>query len=318
MKRIDFDDGIGAVEDKHGAGKDGWTNGTPSVPSSGTIPQDYWFDNVQEELAAIVEADGTALDGGNLTQVLSKVLLRTENAPQGNRSVVGPLAVRGGSTATSEAENPAFLMNTTQLGTWRQILAVNDDTPGVYTRLYINGEQMIFTRNAYWQNGAATWTTDSGSFTPAAIMLNLSGDTISSSHPSLTFYTGLTAGAWARSSVFSRRNMSTVVGVCNSTAGSPPTLSLDLDTGVSGVSLTAGQDGVRFTFDDAFYDSDYFISASVTTSNAAYDTDIVPAITAQTTTYLEIKPSVAQTGDGLLSLGTSNVKFMVECKGRIA
>jgi hypothetical protein len=62
-----------AETDKHGGGKDGWTNGDPGDPGSGTVPQEEWFDGVQEEIVTLIEAAGITpdeLDFGQLAEAL--------------------------------------------------------------------------------------------------------------------------------------------------------------------------------------------------------------------------------------------------------
>lgn len=47
-----------AKTDKHGSGKDGFTDGDPSTGEATTKLEDDWFDMVQEELCTVVERDG--------------------------------------------------------------------------------------------------------------------------------------------------------------------------------------------------------------------------------------------------------------------
>jgi len=57
--------------DKFGVGKPGFTNGNPSTGVPATDLEDQWFDHVQEELCALVEAAGGVVDGSTRTQVLT-------------------------------------------------------------------------------------------------------------------------------------------------------------------------------------------------------------------------------------------------------
>ncbi|WP_431477842.1 gp53-like domain-containing protein [Massilia eburnea] len=57
--------------DKFGAGKHGFTNGNAVAGIPATDLEDSWFDSVQEELCAIIEAAGLALDGSNRAQLLA-------------------------------------------------------------------------------------------------------------------------------------------------------------------------------------------------------------------------------------------------------
>lgn len=66
MKRID----TSTVEvDKHGTGRDGFTNGDPGVPTPATQLDETWFDHTQEELCRAVENDGATLDDDNFNQL---------------------------------------------------------------------------------------------------------------------------------------------------------------------------------------------------------------------------------------------------------
>ncbi len=70
MKRID----TSTVEtDKHGTGRDGFTNGNPGLLIPPTQLDDSWHDNVQEELARVVELEGVVLDGSDFEQVSEAV-----------------------------------------------------------------------------------------------------------------------------------------------------------------------------------------------------------------------------------------------------
>ncbi|SFG29333.1 hypothetical protein SAMN05518865_110160 [Duganella sp. CF458] len=57
--------------DKFGAGKHGFTNGNAVAGIPATDLEDSWFDHVQEEICAVIEAGGLALDGTNRAQLLA-------------------------------------------------------------------------------------------------------------------------------------------------------------------------------------------------------------------------------------------------------
>lgn len=67
MHRIDT---VTAQKDKFGAGKNGFTRGNPQTGVPATDLDDDYFDTLQEELAAIVEAAGDTLDKAKRNQVL--------------------------------------------------------------------------------------------------------------------------------------------------------------------------------------------------------------------------------------------------------
>lgn len=61
------------VVDKFGAGKHGFTNGNVVGGIPSTDLEDAWFDNVQEEIANVIEAAGVALNGAVKTQLLQSI-----------------------------------------------------------------------------------------------------------------------------------------------------------------------------------------------------------------------------------------------------
>lgn len=72
MKRIDSST---KSVDKFGAGKHGFTNGNPVTPIPSTQLDESWCDNIQEEIANVVEAAGIVLNGADRTQLLQAIQL---------------------------------------------------------------------------------------------------------------------------------------------------------------------------------------------------------------------------------------------------
>ena len=72
MKRIDTST---KSTDKFGAGKHGFTNGNPMTPIPSTQLDESWCDNIQEEIANVVEAAGLVLNGADRTQLLQAIQL---------------------------------------------------------------------------------------------------------------------------------------------------------------------------------------------------------------------------------------------------
>lgn len=72
MKRIDTST---KSTDKFGAGKHGFTNGNPMTPIPSTQLDESWCDNIQEEIANVVEAAGIVLNGADRTQLLQAIQL---------------------------------------------------------------------------------------------------------------------------------------------------------------------------------------------------------------------------------------------------
>lgn len=92
MHRIDTST---AQKDKFGAGKNGFTRGNPQTGTPATDLDDDYFDSIQEELAAIVEASGAALDKSKRNQVLTamKALLLSREHPFADIKADGTAAV---------------------------------------------------------------------------------------------------------------------------------------------------------------------------------------------------------------------------------
>lgn len=92
MHRIDTST---AQKDKFGAGKNGFTRGNPQTGTPATDLDDDYFDSIQEELAAIIEASGADLDKSKRNQVLTamKALLLSREHPFADIKADGAAAV---------------------------------------------------------------------------------------------------------------------------------------------------------------------------------------------------------------------------------
>ena len=60
--------------DKFGAGKPGFTAGNPSTGTPATQLSEVFFDSVQEELCAVIEAAGITLDPADRGQLKKAIL----------------------------------------------------------------------------------------------------------------------------------------------------------------------------------------------------------------------------------------------------
>lgn len=92
MHRIDTST---AQKDKFGAGKNGFTRGNPQTGTPATDLDDDYFDMLQEELAAVVEATGVGLDKSKHNQLLTalKALLLSREHPFADIKADGAAAV---------------------------------------------------------------------------------------------------------------------------------------------------------------------------------------------------------------------------------
>ncbi|SAI74558.1 tail fiber protein [Bordetella ansorpii] len=61
------------LQNKFGAGRDGFTNGDLVAGLPATDLEAEWFDAVQEEIATVIEAAGLTLDATNNGQLLAAI-----------------------------------------------------------------------------------------------------------------------------------------------------------------------------------------------------------------------------------------------------
>jgi len=174
MKRIDFDDNIGAVEDKHGAGKDGFTNGTPTDPSTGTIPQDYWFDQVQEEIASVIELTGGTLDEGNLQQLYEAIsrrcLVKNEYV---TNELVSPIQWTD-FLSNAGGDNIARMSDDSVGGDTYRLIFRSATNTGNYVRLFAYNLGWAVSTNCYRNGSDTSWVRDIGKSYCALIQLQTS------------------------------------------------------------------------------------------------------------------------------------------------
>ncbi|HBE7563854.1 TPA: hypothetical protein KMU83_002848 [Escherichia coli] len=83
MHRIDTKT---AQKDKFGAGKNGFTRGSPQTGTPATDLDDDYFDMLQEELCSVVEASGASLEKARHDQLLTalRALLLSRKNPFGD------------------------------------------------------------------------------------------------------------------------------------------------------------------------------------------------------------------------------------------
>jgi hypothetical protein len=96
MHRIDS---THAEADKHGAGKNGWTEGDPVLGIAATETTEAWMDAVQEELATTVEHVSAVVkaDNGQLLKTIQAMLAK--NALANINEAASSYVISGGTTA---------------------------------------------------------------------------------------------------------------------------------------------------------------------------------------------------------------------------
>ncbi|MFP1915010.1 gp53-like domain-containing protein [Lonsdalea quercina] len=108
MHRIDTST---AQVDKFGAGKNGFTRGNPQTGTLATELDDDYFDAVQEEICAVIEAAGVSLNKGNRSQLLA-ALQSLFLQPKNNFSEIS----QRGSDAVNAAHSNLGLGGAARLG----------------------------------------------------------------------------------------------------------------------------------------------------------------------------------------------------------
>jgi hypothetical protein len=142
MHRIDS---ATAEQDTHGAGKDGFTDGTPpSVPPTDLTAK--WFNAVQEEIANVVEGTGIALSAASSTQLDTALDLIVKGVTLVT-SAAGTTTLTSASNATQVVTGTTTqtikLPNETTLAVGRSFRILNTST-GIVT-VQDSGSNTLFT-----------------------------------------------------------------------------------------------------------------------------------------------------------------------------
>lgn len=128
MRRIDS----GTEEtDKHGTGRDGFTEGTPgSVPP--TALDANWFDAIQEEVCRAIELTDEALDNSTFNQ-LHRVVMQNDGVSYGAISGFAVTEVSPPSLNGSLAPGVFYLAGRKYVVTAAMIAAAGTESPRAYT-----------------------------------------------------------------------------------------------------------------------------------------------------------------------------------------
>ena len=292
MKRIDFDDNIGAVEDKHGAGKDGWDNGTPGDVGSGTIPQDYWFDHVQEEIAGVIEGFGSTLSGGttytDLYNAIANNVLKTTSLANNEMEVPiyfdsdnGSSSWLGTANGDSATARILDLSNMSTISSLFRLMMQSKNTSTGNSRIYntVTGG-WIFATDCFWNNAAGEWQSETG--TPQRIQIEPGG----SDGGRITFYSGtLTGGTWANVYTIAGDSLPSARGDVLHFNG----VQISNTYGAEGTTVTRSTDTTTVTFDSALNNSTYSVSL---TPNVA----CTPVLSAKSGTSFDVQCYALGTG----------------------
>lgn len=219
MERINH---ASAVSDKFGAGKDGWTNGDPTDESSGTVPQAEWFDSLQEEVANVIEADGTALNPADLAQLAAAVV------------------------------RSHYLQDATK--DRRLIFQSDHDSDQTRIRLYTTDSgNFEITHNAFWVQGLG-WDADALAGVSSVAEFKVRR-TLTSQFPELTVYSGgIAGGSFAANRKFAYEPP--VSARVQLSAGTKVVTGRGFDAG--DITLNATDATIAFT--DSFADANYIVN----------------------------------------------------------
>jgi len=141
-----------AEQNKFGAGKDGWTNGDPTDPNSGTIGQEEWFDGVQEELLNIIETAGLTPAALDFTQVLDglEILYLRRSGTSNEMDIAIPFGAAFAGDSPRITDTNATTDSRTH---WLKAAAITGNFVNVYTEPA--GLSVAF--NAEWNQGTTQW-----------------------------------------------------------------------------------------------------------------------------------------------------------------
>jgi hypothetical protein len=124
MHRIDS---ATAEADTHGAGKDGFTGGTPpSIPPTDLTAK--WFNAVQEEIAAVIEDSGRTLSDVNHNQLADSVVIRNSN---------------GTATVTSTANSALIIAGNNTLAPVKFTPTTQPTGPNAVGDMYMNSSGVL-------------------------------------------------------------------------------------------------------------------------------------------------------------------------------
>jgi hypothetical protein len=104
MKRISTST---RVVDKFGAGKDGFTDGNPSLGLYATDMEADFYDHVQEEICSVIEATGGTPDGSSRAQLLAAIQALA-SIPAGTKMLFQQTAAPVGWTKDLTHDNKAL------------------------------------------------------------------------------------------------------------------------------------------------------------------------------------------------------------------
>lgn len=302
-----------AEADKFGPGKDGWTNGDPADESSGTVPQADWFDGVQEELVTIIEAAGLTPSNGDYTQLAASILNKVTGTYTADANLRFSGITDDQTARVSDHTNP----------TNDRFLALSFGPAGQRINIYYStgtsglNNSVEIASNCYWLQGTG-WVSAGvneglitlGTFAdvdgPRIIMESVLVSNAFTSYFAIQGEAGAPVGTVDANTLYGKA-ATKAYGYVKSVSGV-------VTTSANSVGLSAALEGggpdIRVTWDNAFTDTDYFVSV---TPIGTLDRFYSVAIPSANYCLVDLRTLSAGTG---LDFSTSDGFFMIEAKGQ--
>lgn len=298
-----------AEADKFGAGKDGFTDGDPTDPSSGTVVNEDFLDGVQEELVGLIEAAGDTPTNADYTQLADAILNKV-----GGQYLADNVPIKF--TNFSDAAALAYI---TEAPANERMLLMAFGVPTARINVYFSGTGIEFAYNVTWSTGVG-WVSTGG--TSESLM------TLQPAGPILRFEKTLVSNAFTdRFTITGDHDflpstdvgntlygpaVTKVMGRVSSNGGSDNTPvvatgSLGIKTPVSGkvTSVT-----VVIDFDVPFANTNYIPTLTSASNTDAYAFTVVT----RTTSLMSVEIDKLSDGTPVNPL-TTPVAFFVDIKG---
>lgn len=249
-----------AEADKFGAGKDGFTDGDPVDPSSGTVVNEDFLDGVQEELIGLIEAAGETPTNADYTQLASVLLARV---------AAGGYQASEGIQFSGLADAQSRLYDYTDSGVDDKICWATFGTIGEQVKMYYSRESIEFARNCVW-NGTG-WNSNGSD--ECVVIVDLRAD---GTGPGLTIERELVANAFTETTLFrgqpaapttAQANLvypaalPKAIGHVQVLSGGTPAVG----TGNVNISNTVGKEvggALSINFDTPFADTNYIVQVT--------------------------------------------------------
>jgi hypothetical protein len=132
-----------AEADKFGAGKDGFTDGDPSDPSSGTIVNEDFLDGVQEELIGLIEQAGETPTNADYTQLADVLLARVAAGGYQAQEGIEWSGLTDAMPRLYDHDSP----------TAERYIVARFGPSTARTVIYFNGSGIEFAHNCFWSTG---------------------------------------------------------------------------------------------------------------------------------------------------------------------